>query len=78
MFQADGWSFQPGRYEGSLQLNRAGKRDPLTKKFCVLVSKKAVDEIRNGASREGIYFFRNDLPKFSGSKYSGCYVRETD
>ncbi|MGE7387455.1 hypothetical protein ACQKM2_18430 [Streptomyces sp. NPDC004126] len=78
LFQADGWSFQPGRYEGSLQLSRAGSRSPLTKKFCILVSKNAVDEIRNGASEGGIYFFRNDLPKFSGSEYSGCYVRETD
>ncbi|MFD4137261.1 hypothetical protein [Streptomyces goshikiensis] len=76
LFQADSWSFQPGRYEGSLQLSPS--RGPLTQKFCIIISKKAVDEIRNGGNREGIYFFRNDLPKFSGSKYSGCYVRETD
>ncbi|MFF4098252.1 hypothetical protein [Streptomyces sp. NPDC001903] len=78
LFQADRWSFQPGRYEGSLQLDRAGGRGPLASKFCILISKKAADEIRTGASREGIYFFRNDLPKFSGSAYPGCYVRETD
>ncbi|MEW2136210.1 hypothetical protein AB0892_06310 [Streptomyces sp. NPDC005409] len=78
LFQADGWSFQPGRYEGSLQLDRAGGRGPLSKKFCIIMSSKAADEIRHGASTEGIYFFRNDLPKFSNAKYSGCYVRETD
>ncbi|MBJ6636863.1 hypothetical protein H4K36_00830 [Streptomyces sp. DHE7-1] len=77
MFLDDSWSFQPGRYEGSLQLSLTGNRK-LTKKFCLTMSKKAVDEIRNGDQR-GLYFFRNDLPKFTSSrKYSGCYVRETD
>ncbi|MFD7998493.1 hypothetical protein [Streptomyces mirabilis] len=79
LFQADDWSFQPGRYEASLQLSRSGNHDPLTKNFCLIISKKAADEIRGGAGQRGIYFFRNDLPKFNSSrKYSGCYVRETD
>ncbi|MFD9477924.1 hypothetical protein [Streptomyces nojiriensis] len=79
LFQADNWSFEPGRYEGSLQLSRAGTRNSLIKTFCILLSRKAADEIRGGASKGGIYFFRNDLPKFASSgKYSDCYVRETD
>ncbi|MEU7562573.1 hypothetical protein [Streptomyces eurythermus] len=77
MFLDDSWSFQPGRYDGSLQLSLTGNRK-MTKKFCLIISKKAVDEIRSGGQR-GLYFFRNDLPKFTSSgKYSGCYVRETD
>ncbi|MFF7780499.1 hypothetical protein ACFZCG_39600 [Streptomyces tanashiensis] len=77
-FQDDTWSFQPGRYEGSVQLSRSGGREPLTGSFCLIISKKAVDEMRGGDAR-GIYFFRNDLPKFtSSSRYGHCYVRETD
>ncbi|MFE1441299.1 hypothetical protein [Streptomyces sp. NPDC058739] len=76
-FQDEGWALQPGRYEGSIQLSRAGNRKPLTKSFCLIVSKRAVDEMREGDDRR-IYFFRNDLPKFtSSSEYSHCYVRET-
>ncbi|WP_406732208.1 hypothetical protein [Streptomyces sp. NBC_01794] len=78
LFQANSWSFQPGRYEGSLQLRRSADRNPLTNNFCLIISEKAVKEIRAGAGDQSIYFFRNDLPKFASSKYSGCYVRETD
>ncbi|WP_256864107.1 hypothetical protein [Streptomyces avermitilis] len=79
MFQADGWSFQPGRYEASLQLSRSGNHSPLIKNFCLLISKKAVDEIRGGASREDIFFWRNDMPKaMASNEYSGCYVREAE
>ncbi|MGW1120744.1 hypothetical protein ACWD5B_27150 [Streptomyces tanashiensis] len=77
-FQDDTWSFQPGRYDGSVELSRSGNHEPLTERFCLIISKRAVDEMRRGDAR-GIYFFRNDLPKFtSSSKYSHCYVRETD
>lgn len=77
MFLDNSWSFQPGRYEGSLRLSLTGNRK-LTKQFCLVMSKKAVDEIHSGNQR-GLYFFRDDLPKFTSSgKYSGCYVRETD
>ncbi|GAA5703217.1 hypothetical protein Save01_04037 [Streptomyces avermitilis] len=79
LFQADGWSFQPGRYEASLQLSRSGNHSPLIKNFCLLISKKAVDEIRGGASREDIFFWRNDMPKaMASNEYSGCYVREAE
>ncbi|MGA5165705.1 MULTISPECIES: hypothetical protein [Streptomyces] len=77
-FQDDSWALQPGRYEGFIQLSRSGNRKPLTEDFCLIVSKRATAEMRGGGER-GIYFFRNDLPKFtSSSKYSSCYVRETD
>ncbi|MFJ9729518.1 hypothetical protein ACIRP3_43015 [Streptomyces sp. NPDC101209] len=79
LFQANGWSFQPGRYEGSLQLSRSGNRGPVVKNFCLIISKKAVDEIRGGAKREDIFYWRNDMPKaLASSKYSGCYVREAE
>ncbi|WP_133897757.1 hypothetical protein [Streptomyces sp. KS 21] len=79
LFQADGWSFQPGRYEGSLQLRRSGNHSPLTKNFCLIISAKSVDEIRGGASRQDIFYWRNDMPKaMSSSEYSGCYVREAE
>ncbi|WP_371565778.1 hypothetical protein [Streptomyces canus] len=78
LFQAGRWGFQPGRYEGSLKLRRTAERSPLTKKFCLIMSERAVKEIRSGAHDRSIYFFRNDLPKFASRKYSGCYVRETD
>lgn len=77
-FWVDNWTFQPGRYEGTLELSRSGNRIPLIKKFCLLLSKKAVDEI-HGAGQRQIFFFRDDLPKFhSSSKSPGCYRRETD
>ncbi|MFE0331708.1 hypothetical protein ACFW08_33845 [Streptomyces sp. NPDC058960] len=77
-FWADKWTFQPGQYDGSLQLIRSEIRNPLTKKFCLIISKKAVDEMRGAAPRE-IFFFRDDLPKFhSSSESPGCYRRETD
>ncbi|MFH9966514.1 hypothetical protein ACH4PR_34815 [Streptomyces mirabilis] len=77
-FWADNWTFQPGQYEGSLQLSRSENQNPLTKKFCLVVSKKAADENR-GAEQRQIFFFRDDLPKFhSSSKSPNCYRRETD
>ncbi|MFD9321088.1 hypothetical protein ACFWDQ_26045 [Streptomyces sp. NPDC060053] len=78
VFWADNWTFQPGQYEGSLQLSRSANHDPLIEKFCVTVSKKAADEL-HGAEQRQIFFFRDDLPKFhSSSKSPGCYRRETD
>ncbi|RPF33621.1 hypothetical protein [Streptomyces sp. TLI_185] len=77
-FWADNWTFKPGRYEGSLQLSRSESHSPLIKKFCLIVSKGAVNEIHGSTSRE-IFFFRDDLPKFhASSKSKDCYRRETD
>ncbi|MFP1624186.1 hypothetical protein ACLB9X_02995 [Streptomyces sp. 5K101] len=77
-FWADNWTFQPGRYEGSLQLSRSENRSPLIKKFCLIVSKKSADEF-HGAGPRQIFFFRDDLPKFRSSvKSPNCYRRETD
>ncbi|MGR4878684.1 hypothetical protein ACIPUC_04500 [Streptomyces sp. LARHCF249] len=78
VFWTDNWTFQPGQYEGSLQLSRSEDRSSFTKKFCLIVSRKATDEIR-GAEQRQIFFFRDDLPKFhSSSKSPDCYRRETD
>ncbi|MFE7934059.1 hypothetical protein ACFU6S_36140 [Streptomyces sp. NPDC057456] len=74
----DNWGFQSGRYDGSLRLGRSGNRDPLVRRFCLIMSKEAAGEIR-GADQRKIFFFRNDLPKFHSSSSSpGCYRRETD
>ncbi|MFG2941543.1 hypothetical protein [Streptomyces sp. NPDC048282] len=78
VFWADNWTFQPGRYEGSLQLSRSENKGLVTKKFCLIISKKAAGEIRNAEQRQ-IFFYRDDLPKFHSSSQSpGCYRRETD
>ncbi|MCX4434494.1 hypothetical protein [Streptomyces mirabilis] len=78
VFWADNWTFQPGQYEGSLQMSRSENRSPLTEKFCLTVSKKAADEI-HGADQRQIFFYRDDLPKFhSSGKAPACYRRETD
>ncbi|MFI7298572.1 hypothetical protein [Streptomyces sp. NPDC050121] len=78
VFWADNWRFEPGQYEGSLQLSRSGNHSPLVRKFCLTVSRRAVDEI-NGADQRQIFFFRDDLPKFhSSNSSSSCYRRETD
>lgn len=60
-FWVDNWTFQPGRYEGTLELSRSGNRIPLIKKFCLLLSKKAVDEI-HGAGQRQIFFFATIYP----------------
>lgn len=77
-FWADNWTFQPGQYDGSLQLTRSENQSPAIKKFCLIMSKKATNEIR-GAGQRDIFFYRDDLPKFHASGESpGCYRRETD
>ncbi|MGW0130119.1 hypothetical protein [Streptomyces sp. NPDC003299] len=78
VFWADNWTFQPGQYEGSLQLDRSENHSPVTKKFCLIISEKAANEI-HGADQREIFFYRDDLPKFHSSGESpGCYRRETD
>ncbi|WP_329460883.1 hypothetical protein [Streptomyces sp. NBC_01431] len=78
VFWANNWTFRPGQYEGSLQLSRSENHSPLVKTFCLIVSKKAADEV-HGAEQRQIFFFRDDLPQFHSSKKSpDCYRRETD
>ncbi|MFF4575869.1 hypothetical protein [Streptomyces sp. NPDC001410] len=70
-FEADGWNFQPGRYEGSLQLHRSG-RNPLVKKFCLVISKEVIDKFRT--DQRSYQFFRNDVPRsIFPNKAPGCY-----
>ncbi|MEV7384408.1 hypothetical protein [Streptomyces lydicus] len=72
-FQANDWSFRPGRYKGVLKLSRSGGRNALFQTFCLMMPKEAVKEIREGPKRT-IYFFRNDVPRSSSSSASsGCY-----
>ncbi|MGW7255371.1 hypothetical protein [Streptomyces sp. NPDC054834] len=40
-FNALGWGFAEGRYDGSLVLRRAGGQTPLREAFCVMVSRSA-------------------------------------
>ncbi|MFG2286554.1 hypothetical protein ACGFOU_10905 [Streptomyces sp. NPDC048595] len=79
-FRADNWTYRAGRYEGSLELLRSGDRTPLTKRFCLIISEAAVNELQNPQPPDQtIRFFRNDLPKFASSgSSSGCYRRDTD
>ncbi|MEU2588342.1 hypothetical protein ABZ612_36965 [Streptomyces avermitilis] len=71
-FESDDWKFQPGRYEGLLQLHRFKNRTPLVKKFCLEITKEAIDAFRSGDPRDW-YLFRNDVTSSSSHKKSGCY-----
>ncbi|MGW2743929.1 hypothetical protein [Streptomyces sp. NPDC001450] len=79
-FLADNWMYQAGQYQGSLEMLRSGGRDHLIKRFCLIISESAVNELQNPQPPDQtIRFFRNDLPKFTSSgKSSNCYRRDTD
>ncbi|MFI8280777.1 hypothetical protein ACIGBH_39000 [Streptomyces sp. NPDC085929] len=78
-FRANDWMYQAGRYEGSLVLLRSGDRAPLTKRFCLIISAAAANELQNPQPPDQtIRFFRNDLPKFASSRDAGCYRRDMD
>ncbi|MFF4850523.1 hypothetical protein [Streptomyces sp. NPDC001194] len=75
-FRANNWMYQAGQYEGSLELIRSGAHKALTKKFCLIISESAVNELTNPEPPDQtIRFFRNDLPKFASSS---CFRRDTD
>ncbi|MFI6149309.1 hypothetical protein [Streptomyces sp. NPDC051109] len=75
-FRANDWMYQAGRYEGSLELIRSGSQKPLVKKFCLIISEAAVNELTNPQPPDQtIRFFRNDLPKYTSSS---CFRRDTD
>ena len=80
MFRADNWTYQAGRYEGSLELLRSADRSPLTKRFCLIVSEAAAKELKNAEKTNlTIKWFLNDLPKFTSSRNSpDCYRRDID
>jgi hypothetical protein len=61
LFSAIGWNFTAGRYEGTLTLKRASRRTPLTRRFCLVVSKEAVSLFRK-TGENTFQSFRNDLP----------------
>ncbi|MCX4632778.1 hypothetical protein [Streptomyces sp. NBC_01443] len=79
-FRANDWMYQAGRYEGSLTLLRSGDRSPLARRFCLIISEAAVNEMQNPQPPDQtIRFFRNDLPKFASSgSDAGCYRRDMD
>ncbi|MFJ3978076.1 hypothetical protein [Streptomyces sp. NPDC090021] len=71
-FNADRWSFRPGRYAGSLVLRRSGG-PPLTAKFCLLVSDDDVRRFKESPERTA-FTFRNDVPGTSAvTRNPGCY-----
>ncbi|MEU6666037.1 hypothetical protein [Streptomyces sp. NPDC046727] len=78
-FRAQNWMYQAGQYDGSLELRRSADRVPLTKKFCLIISEPAVNELQNPQPPNlTIRFFRNDLPNFASSPSPDCYRRDTD
>ncbi|MFI1537735.1 hypothetical protein [Streptomyces anandii] len=78
-FRAQNWMYQAGQYDGALELHREGGNAPLIKKFCLIISKSAVNELQNPQpSNLTIRFFRNDLPQFASSPSPGCYRRDAD
>lgn len=72
LFRTGGWNFTEGRYEGTLVLLRASEQEPLTKKFCLVISKDAITSMRQYSDYRD---FRNDVPNTTrkGST-QGCYV----
>lgn len=78
-FRAQNWMYKAGQYNGSLEMHRSADRAPLIKKFCLIISDSAVNELQNPQpSNLTIRFFRNDLPQFASSASPGCYRRDAD
>jgi hypothetical protein len=79
-FRADNWTYQAGRYEGSLQLLRSADHTPLTKKFCLIISEAAAKELKDAEKTNlTIKWFLNNQPKFTASGNSPeCYRRDID
>ncbi|MFF0127321.1 hypothetical protein ACFYTG_16565 [Streptomyces mirabilis] len=79
-FLAGNWMYKAGRYEGSIELRRSADHTPLIKRFCLIISDAAVNELTHPQPPDQtIRFFRNDLPKFTASGNSpDCYRRDTD
>ncbi|MFI8391583.1 hypothetical protein [Streptomyces sp. NPDC085540] len=65
LFNAVGWNFAEGRYQGSLVLHRASGLEPLRQKFCLVISKGAVSIMRNADQYE-FHDFRDDVPATQG------------
>ncbi|MFJ8213033.1 hypothetical protein [Streptomyces sp. NPDC096033] len=61
LFNAVGWNFAEGRYVGTLVLHRESSRQPLRKRFCLVISKDAVSIMRK-ADQYKFHDFRDDVP----------------
>ncbi|WP_406492358.1 hypothetical protein OHB06_15705 [Streptomyces sp. NBC_01604] len=73
LFTATGWDFKPGRYEGTLTLERESESAPLTKSFCLTIEKEDISRIKSSS----YWSFRNDLPTKkpdSSAEFKDCYV----
>ncbi|MGW2045859.1 hypothetical protein ACWCPF_11825 [Streptomyces sp. NPDC001858] len=74
LFNAVGWGFVTGRYEGTLTLTRGSGRSPLVSRFCLMISTEAAatfKEIGQFTHRD----FRDDVPNTNGRGASkGCYI----
>ncbi|WP_234337945.1 hypothetical protein [Streptomyces sp. NRRL WC-3725] len=78
-FRAQNWMYQAGRYNGFLELRRSADHTPLVKKFCLIISQSAVNELQSPQPANlGVRFFRNDLPQFASSASPDCYRRDAD
>ncbi|MFK0252633.1 hypothetical protein [Streptomyces sp. NPDC090445] len=75
LFNAVGWGFAEGRYEGSLVLHRASGLAPLRKHLCLMVSKDAVSIMRKAAQYQ-FHDFRDDVPGTQAQLGlpNSCYV----
>jgi hypothetical protein len=75
VFNALSWSFTEGRYEGTLVLKRASRQPPLTKSFCLAVSKSAAATMKSGGQYR-FNGFRDDEPASDvlETESKGCYV----
>jgi hypothetical protein len=74
LFTANKIAFSEGRYEGRLVLQRASGQAPLTKKFCLIITKDALSK-----AQEDFLDFRDDLPDDAGGTgdSKSCYVPDS-
>jgi hypothetical protein len=71
LFDSADWHLQALRYEGTLVLDRASTRTPITKPFCLVISQEALRTFKAAPERR-FYELRDDMPSGAGSQ-PGCY-----
>ncbi|MFB6614217.1 hypothetical protein ACFCV9_08385 [Streptomyces sp. NPDC056367] len=69
-FVATGWKFEPGRYDGILEVKR-GDAESIRQTFCLYLAKKDTDWLIAHRSYDQ---YRNDAPPGTATRHGDCYV----
>ncbi|MEU5152136.1 hypothetical protein AB0G42_33790 [Streptomyces yangpuensis] len=67
MFTTAGWDMRPGRFEGTLTVERASSTSPVERRFCLVLEQEDITTLRRD---DGWYEWRTDVP---GRRERGCY-----